>query len=129
MFSGSCGGSPKATERDYLGCRTVPQGGPYQNTATVRRSQVEARVLDTLGGELMRPEWVAAFVADVTFIIPVSPRTNGCPGKPGAARHSLPGTTYRTFVKRRIASRRGTAISPNPIQGSRGNFPLARPVT
>ncbi|MGG5822367.1 hypothetical protein [Falsiroseomonas sp. HW251] len=50
-----------AIGRDYLACR-----GPCSNRARVRRGPLEVRVLVALGSELMRPELMAAFVAEFT---------------------------------------------------------------
>ena len=55
-----------ATGRDYLGCHTVRQGGACTNKTTVRRSLIEARVLQALERGLMQPDLVAAFVGEFT---------------------------------------------------------------
>ena len=66
LFCGSCGDTFTATGRDYLGCRAVRQGGACTNKTTVRRSQIEARVLQALEQGLMQPDLVAAFVGEFT---------------------------------------------------------------
>ncbi|MEO3475912.1 recombinase family protein [Roseomonas sp. CAU 1739] len=63
---GTCGASFVAIGRDYLACQTAERRGPCGNRARVRRSRLEAQVLEALGSELMHPDHVAAFVSEFT---------------------------------------------------------------
>jgi DNA invertase Pin-like site-specific DNA recombinase len=66
IVCGACGASYLAIGRDYLACPTAERRGPCGNRARVRRSRVEAQVLDALGNQLMQPDQVAEFVAEFT---------------------------------------------------------------
>jgi hypothetical protein len=50
--------------RDYLACRVAVADGPCDNRRGIRRGQLEDRILDALGSELMRPDLVAEFTAE-----------------------------------------------------------------
>jgi DNA invertase Pin-like site-specific DNA recombinase len=65
VVCGACGQLFATIGRDYLGCRAARQG-ICRNTTAIRRSKLEARVLDGLARQLMRPDLVKEFVA--TFI-------------------------------------------------------------
>ncbi|PZW36896.1 DNA invertase Pin-like site-specific DNA recombinase, partial [Humitalea rosea] len=66
VFCGGCGTALHAVGRDYLACRVAAASGPCENRTRVRRGRLEARVLDALSGELMRPDLVAVFVESFT---------------------------------------------------------------
>ncbi len=63
---GACNSSYVAIGRDYLACQTAERNGPCSNRARVRRSRLEAQVLDALGSQLMHRRAVADFVAEFT---------------------------------------------------------------
>ncbi len=60
---GLCGGLYYARGRDYLSCHKARR---YlcQNTTSVRRGPLEARVMDALGRHLMRPDLLKQFIDD-----------------------------------------------------------------
>lgn len=66
IVRGACGASYLAIGRDYLACQAAERRGPCGNRARVRRSRLEAQVLEALGTQLMQPEAVAEFVAEFT---------------------------------------------------------------
>ena len=66
ILCGSCGSIFYAVGRDYLTCPTAERHGPCSNKVRVRRSRLEADVLDALGTRLMEPDKVADFVAGFT---------------------------------------------------------------
>ncbi len=66
VVCGQCRKTFASVGRDYLACRVAQADGPCDNRTRVRRGALEAQVLDALGGDLMQPEMVAAFVADFT---------------------------------------------------------------
>ncbi len=63
---GACNASYVAIGRDYLACQTAERRGPCTNRVRVRRSRLEAQVLEALGTQLMDPKTVADFVAEFT---------------------------------------------------------------
>jgi hypothetical protein len=65
VVCGPCGQLFSPVGQDYVGCRAARQG-TCRNTTTIRRSKLEAKVLDGLARQLMRPDLVKEFVA--TFI-------------------------------------------------------------
>ncbi|GGJ40892.1 recombinase family protein [Neoroseomonas lacus] len=64
VVCGCCGRGFTAVGQDYLACRAARNGSGCRNARSVRRSTLEARVLDALGRQLMRPDLVAAFCAE-----------------------------------------------------------------
>ncbi|MBR0662239.1 recombinase family protein [Roseomonas oryzicola] len=61
VFCGCCGRAFSAVGQDYLACLAARNRQGCPNRRTVRRSTLEARVLDALGRRLMRPDLVEAF--------------------------------------------------------------------
>ncbi len=66
IVCGACGASYIAIGPDYLACQTAERRGPCANQSRVRRSRLEAQVLEALGTQLMQPDVVSDFVADFT---------------------------------------------------------------
>ena len=66
VFCGCCGGAMSNIGKEYLACTAARRQGICDNQRGVRRSELEARVLDALKSRLMRPEHVATFVAEFT---------------------------------------------------------------
>lgn len=64
VFCPSCGSAFASVGRDYLGCSTARASGSCGNTASIRRDDLEYRILDALKCNLMAPEVVEAFVAE-----------------------------------------------------------------
>ena len=65
VFCGCCGGTFAAVGRDYLACSAARKLGTCDQRKGIRRSELEAVVLDLLKTRLMEPDAVAAFVKDV----------------------------------------------------------------
>jgi DNA invertase Pin-like site-specific DNA recombinase len=65
VVCGVCGGLFQPRGRDYLGC-TAAHRYLCRNTTTVRRTKLQARVLEALGRQLMHPDLLAAFAAEFT---------------------------------------------------------------
>jgi DNA invertase Pin-like site-specific DNA recombinase len=63
VFCGACGRPCSAFGQDYLGCNAA-KNGSCRNTHRVRRSKLEARVLEGLGRQLMEPSLVADFIEE-----------------------------------------------------------------
>jgi len=61
VVCGVCGATFASLGKDYLGCRQAKQGA-CRNTPWIRRSHLQAHVLDVLGRQLMAPDLVAEFV-------------------------------------------------------------------
>ena len=59
---GCCGGGYTIVAKDRYGCATRKQKGTCQNSRTITRQEIDARVLDGLKERLLEPELVAAFV-------------------------------------------------------------------
>jgi site-specific DNA recombinase len=59
---GCCGGDFTILAQDRYGCATRRSKGTCNNSATVNRQEIEARVLDGLKGRLMAPELVREFI-------------------------------------------------------------------
>ena len=66
VVCGSCGTPMASVGRDYLACRVAVASGPCGNRARVRRTPLEAQVLEALGDRLMEPDLVAEFVSEFT---------------------------------------------------------------
>ncbi|MFX4221512.1 MAG: recombinase family protein [Thalassobaculum sp.] len=64
VFCASCGSAFASVGRDYLGCSTARASGSCSNRASIRRADLENRILDALKCNLMAPEVVEAFVAE-----------------------------------------------------------------
>ena len=64
MTCGVCGGGYTILGKDGYGCATRRSKGTCTNTLTVRRQEIEGRVLDGLKERLMAPELVAAFIEE-----------------------------------------------------------------
>jgi DNA invertase Pin-like site-specific DNA recombinase len=62
IICGVCGRAFASTGQYYLGCRAAAHGA-CRNRRTLRRAVLETHVLDLLGRQLMRPAFVAEFVA------------------------------------------------------------------
>ena len=61
-YCGCCGGALAVVGRDYLGCGTALRTGMCGNRRNLRRSHIEALILDALKRNLMAPDLVAEFV-------------------------------------------------------------------
>jgi len=61
VVCGCCGRAFSPLGQDYLGCRAAQNAGGCRNSRRIRRSKLEAHVLQALGTQLMHPELVAAF--------------------------------------------------------------------
>ena len=66
MFCASCGGALSAVGRDYLACGGARKRGTCSNSASIRRSQLEAAVIEALRANLMDPDDVHDFVKEFT---------------------------------------------------------------
>jgi hypothetical protein len=66
VFFGCCDGFMVNVGRDYLGCNAARKQGVCANTASIRRSELEALVLDALRTRLLAPELVAEFIKEFT---------------------------------------------------------------
>jgi DNA invertase Pin-like site-specific DNA recombinase len=62
VVCGICGRQVSAFGKDYLGCKAAAHG-TCRNTKRVRRTKLEAQVLDALVRELMEPGLVTEFIA------------------------------------------------------------------
>ena len=60
-FCGCCGRGLSILGQDYLGCKAAKHG-TCRNSGTIRRSVVEAHVLEALGRQLMQPDLLAEFI-------------------------------------------------------------------
>jgi site-specific DNA recombinase len=63
VVCGSCGHSMAAVGKDYLRCARAHRNNLCDSKASIRRSALEAMVLDALKHNLMQPELVKEFVA------------------------------------------------------------------
>ena len=61
IFCGACGASISATGKDYLCCPAARRKGSCSSTGSIKRTDVETIVLDSLKEHLMAPEAVKAF--------------------------------------------------------------------
>ena len=66
LFCASCGGALSAVGRDYLACGGARKRGTCANSASSRRSQLEAAVIEALRSNLMAPDDVHDFVKEFT---------------------------------------------------------------
>ena len=64
VVCGCCDNTFAAFGQDYLRCRAAINGA-CKNKVSIRRSKLEAHVLEALGRQLMKPEHVAIFVAEL----------------------------------------------------------------
>ncbi len=62
-FCADCGGKMIAAGKDYLTCDRARNQGNCGNKKSVRRGQVEERVLEALKHNLMRPDLVQEFIS------------------------------------------------------------------
>jgi DNA invertase Pin-like site-specific DNA recombinase len=60
----SCGGGYTIMSKDRYGCATRRSKGTCDNSQTIKRQEIEARVLAGLKEKLLAPELVAAFVEE-----------------------------------------------------------------
>ena len=65
VVCGVCSGLYYARGRDYLSCHNARRD-QCRNKTSVRRGPLEARVMDALGRQLMRPDLVRQFITDFT---------------------------------------------------------------
>ena len=61
----SCGGGYTIVGKDRYGCATRRQKGTCANSRTIRRQEIEERVLGGLKDRLLAPDLVASFVSSV----------------------------------------------------------------
>ena len=61
---GCCGGSYTLMNKTKYGCATARNKGTCSNRSLIKRTDVEARVLDGLKTKLLNPTMLAAFVAE-----------------------------------------------------------------
>jgi site-specific DNA recombinase len=61
-YCGECGGHMAAIGKDYLACGAARSGAGCDNRRSIRRTRVEAVVLEGLKTHLMAPELVAEFI-------------------------------------------------------------------
>jgi site-specific DNA recombinase len=59
---GVCSGGFSKISQSHYGCSTARNKGTCDNLLTVRRDELEAKVLDGLKEQLMQPELVTAFI-------------------------------------------------------------------
>ena len=59
---GTCGGGFSKISLSHYGCSTARNKGTCDNLLTVRRDELEAKVLDGLRNQLMHPELVTTFI-------------------------------------------------------------------
>jgi hypothetical protein len=62
IHCGGCGNSLAAVGSDYLACSAARNGAGCDNRKGVRRTRLEAAVLDGLKHRLMAPEYVEKFI-------------------------------------------------------------------
>ena len=63
LTCGLCGGLYSIIGKDRYGCSTRRSKGTCNNTRTIKRQAIEARVLDGLKARLVAPELVELFVS------------------------------------------------------------------
>src|SRR5262249_14292646 len=61
---GTCGGGFSKISLSHYGCSTARNKGTCNNLLTVRRDELEAKVLDGLRDQLMHPELVTTFIEE-----------------------------------------------------------------
>lgn len=64
LTCGTCGGGFSKISRDHYGCSRARNQGTCDNRLTIRRDDVEARVLNGLRSRLMQPDAVKLFVEE-----------------------------------------------------------------
>jgi site-specific DNA recombinase len=62
VVCGVCGGWAASIGKDYIACSTARRQGTCANRAGIRRSEVEAWIIEALRHQLMSPDLVAEFV-------------------------------------------------------------------
>ena len=63
LTCGCCGAGYAVLAQDRYGCATRCSKGTCNNARTIKRQQVEARVLEGLKDRLLTPELIAIFIA------------------------------------------------------------------
>jgi DNA invertase Pin-like site-specific DNA recombinase len=63
---GSCGGGMSVVGKGWIGCTSARDRGTCSNRRTLKRTDLEARVLSALQHQLMRPELFQEFCAEYT---------------------------------------------------------------
>jgi site-specific DNA recombinase len=61
---GACGGGFSKINQTHYGCSTARNKGTCDNLLTLRRDELEAKVLDGLRHQLMQPQMVKTFIAE-----------------------------------------------------------------
>src|SRR5262245_8802903 len=61
---GACRGGFSKISKSHYGCSTARNKGTCNNLLTLRRDELEAKVLDGLRNQLMRPEMVRTFIGE-----------------------------------------------------------------
>jgi site-specific DNA recombinase len=61
---GACGGGYSKISQSHYGCSTARNKGTCRNLLTLRRDELEAKVLNGLRHQLMRPEMVRTFIEE-----------------------------------------------------------------
>ncbi|EDP62757.1 Recombinase [alpha proteobacterium BAL199] len=64
VFCATCGDAFASIGQDYLGCSRARSSKSCTNTHSIRRSELEGRILDALKCNLMAPELVEAFITE-----------------------------------------------------------------
>ncbi|NQW08463.1 MAG: recombinase family protein, partial [Alphaproteobacteria bacterium] len=64
VFCASCGDAFASLGQDYLGCSRARSSKSCANTQSIRRSELEGRILDALKCNLMAPGQVEVFIAE-----------------------------------------------------------------
>jgi site-specific DNA recombinase len=66
MHCAICGGALRTLGRDYMACGAARKRGTCSNTSSIRRSELNALVIDALRTNLMHPDDVREFVGAFT---------------------------------------------------------------
>jgi site-specific DNA recombinase len=61
---GSCGGGFSKISRSHYGCSTARNKGTCDNLLSIKREELESKVLEGLRTQLMRPEMVTTFIEE-----------------------------------------------------------------
>ena len=61
---GSCGGGFSKISQSHYGCSTARNKGTCDNLLSIRRDELEHKVLDGLRTQLMQPEMVTTFIEE-----------------------------------------------------------------
>ena len=64
MTCGCCGGGYTLVGRDHFGCASSRNKGTCENRLTIKREELESRVLTGLRDQLLHPDLIATFVAE-----------------------------------------------------------------